>query len=252
MNSGEQNPVVVLDAKPTDAWVLATPWVQKYHVKGGPASNGRSGYVLSNANWDPYPMTNEIESFNTAFANMAVTVAVRIERFSDRVPTPFFTGINPREVMSEEDKRLAPYEAEAFFTYLDVWKELQLLTQSVPPDSSSSDNGVADLEAVSRLKASRGRQAVDLFMQLAAYDLSASTYWLDVRRLQDPKRQFGGPITAAWQGLRKTLPWRQEPHERADLPFGVIAYEFMLANPARTFIGTTPAMPATLPIPRAK
>jgi histidine ammonia-lyase len=252
MNSGEQNPVIVLDAKPTDAWVLATPWVSKYHVKGGPLSNGRSGYVLSNANWDPYPMTNQVEAFNLAFANMAVTVANRIERFSDRAPTPFFTGINPSQVMSPEDKRLAPYEAEAFFTYLDVWKELQTLTQSVPPDSSSSDTGVADLVAMSRLKAARGREAVDLFMQLAAYDLSAASYWLDVRKLQDPKRDFGAPVTATWTALRKVLPWRQEPADRADLPFGVILYRFMKANPARGFIGATPPMPATLPIPVAK
>ncbi|HTI67101.1 MAG TPA: aromatic amino acid ammonia-lyase [Caulobacteraceae bacterium] len=252
MNSGEQNPVIVLDAKPTDAWVLATPWVAKYHVNGGPLSNGRSGYVLSNANWDPYPMTNEVEAFNLAFANMAVTVANRIERFSDRTPTPFFTGVNPSEVMSAEDKRLAPYEAEAFFTYLDVWKELQTLTQSVPPDSSSSDNGVADLEAMSRLKAARGRQAVDLFVQLMGYDLTAATYWLDVRRIQDPKREFGQPVTAAWTALRKVLPWRQEPSQRADLPFGVIAYDFIAAHPARTFTGSPPPMPATLPLPAAR
>ena len=253
MNSGEQNPVVILDAKPTDAWVLSTPWVVKYHVKGGPASNGRSGYVMSSANWDPYPMTNQVEAFNLAFANMAVTVANRIERFSDRVPTPFFTGINPSEVMSAEDKRLAPYEAEAFFTYLDVWKELQTLTQSVPPDSSSSDIGVADLEAQSRLKGARGRQAVDLFMQLAAYDLTASTYWLDVRRIQDPKRAFDPTTTAVWTSLRKALPWRQEPSQRADLPFGVIAYDFMKANPASGFVkASVPAMPATLTLPVAK
>ena len=30
------------------------------------------------------------------------------------------------------------------------------------------------------------------------------------------------------------------------------AYEFMLANPARTFIADPPAMPATMPAPRAK
>jgi histidine ammonia-lyase len=252
MNSGEQNPVVMLDAKPTDAWVLATPWVSKYHVKGGPLSNGRSGYVMSSANWDPYPMTNEVEAFNLAFANMAVTVANRIERFSDRSPTPFFTGIRLGDVLTPEQKEDTPYEAEAFFTYLDVWKELQTLTQSVPPDSSSSDFGVADLEAMGRLKASRGRQAVDLFMQLESYDLAASTYWLDLRKIQDPRRDAGPAVTAVWTGLRKTLPWKQELAARTDLPFGVIAYDFMKANPARTFLGAGPPMPETPPLPTAR
>jgi hypothetical protein len=193
-----------------------------------------------------------VEAFNLALANMAVTVATRIERFSDRTPTPFFTNISPADLLNEDEKRLTPYEAEAFFTYADVWKELSALTQSVPPEAFGYDNGVADLGAMGRLKAARGREAVDLFMQLMAYDLSAASYWLDLRRIENARREFGGPVTAAWTGLRKVLPWRQEPAARADLPFGVIAYDFMMANPARSFIRAAPPMPATAPLPRAK
>jgi histidine ammonia-lyase len=250
MNSGEQNPAVVLDASPEDSWELSTPWLMKYYVKGGPASNGRHGYVVSNANWDPYPMTNEIEAFNLALANMAVAVAQRIERFSNRTPTAFFTGIKPEDVLTPEQFEKSPYVAEDFFTYLDVWKEMQSLTQSLPPDSNASDAGVADIEANSRLKAARGRQAVELHMQLLAHDLLIATYWMDVRKAQDPSRSFGKRATDAWQAFRRKLPWQLNLDERPDVPYGITAYEFLKSTPADTF-ATAPPMPAGLLVPVA-
>ena len=252
INSGEQNPVYILDVKPDSSWAMSTPWLEKYHVKGGPLSHGRSGYILSSANWDPYPMTNDVEAFNTALANMGSAIAQRVERFSDRTPTPFFTGIKPTDVLTPEQKANSPALSEAFFTFADLWKEMETLTQSVSPDSGGEDAGVADLEANTRLKANRGRQAVDLLMQMLAYDVITSTYWLDVRKTQDGTRDFGGPTTAAWSALRKELPWQQKTDDRIDLPYGVIAYRFMLATPARTFFSGGPPMPATLPLPRAQ
>jgi histidine ammonia-lyase len=252
MNSGEQNPAVILDVKPASAWVLSTPWLMKYHVKGGPLSGGRSGYILSNANWDPYPMANEVEAFNLALANVGVVVAQRVERFNDRGPTAFFTGVKPQDVLTPDQIAGSPSLSEPFFTFLDVWKEMQMLTQSVPPDASGADFGVADLEAVSRLKAARGRQAVDLFMQLLSYDLITSTYWLDVRKAQNGARNFGQGPTAAWTALRKVLPWQTPLDERPDLPYGVIAYRFMQDNPARSFFAAAPPQPAGPPLARAQ
>jgi histidine ammonia-lyase len=251
MNSGEQNPAIVLDASPGDSWELATPWVMKYYVKGGPLSNGRHGYVVSNANWDPYPVSNDIEAFNLAFANMAVAVAQRIERFSDRGPAAFFTGVKPADVLTPEQIAKSPSMSEPFFNYLDVWKEMQSLTQSLVPDSNGSDFGVADIEANTRLKAARGREAVDLHMQLLAYDLLTATYWMDVRKIQDGTRSFGGPATAAWQAFRQKLPWQQDLDSRPDVPYGVTAYEFLKATPARIFFAGGPAMPAAPLLPVA-
>ena len=235
MNSGEQNPAVVLDAKPEDSWELATPWLMRYHVKGGELSKGRSGYVVSNANWDPYPMTNDIEAFNVAFANMALAVASRIERFSDRGPVAFFTGIKPTDVLTPEQHRLSPSMSEPFFNYLDAWKEMQTLTQSLVPDSNGSDWGVADIEANTRVKASRGRQATDRFMHILSYDLLHATYWLDVRKAQDAKRNFGAAATGVWQAFRKDLPWQMEPDKREDVPYGLVAFRFLMNNEASQF-----------------
>ena len=245
INSGEQNPVVLLDASPSDSWELSTPQFMKYYVKGGPLSHGRHGYVISSANWDPYPMTNEIEAFTGALANMDAAIAQRIERFSDRGPTAFFTGIYPKDVLTPEQLRLSPALTEPYFAFMDVWAEIQSDAQAIAPEGNASDFGVADIEAYSRLKASRGRQVVDLSMQLLAYDLLTATYWLDIRKAEDPKRNFAPAPTAAWMALRKQLPWQQEVDSRPDIPYGVVAYRFLQQTPAGSFYSAGPRMPTT-------
>ena len=45
-----------------------------------------------------------------------------------------------------------------------------------------------------------------------------AAYWLDLRRAQDPKRQFGPPVTAAWSAYRKVSPWQALAAERPDRP----------------------------------
>jgi histidine ammonia-lyase len=123
-------------------------------------------YILSSANWDPYPMANEVEAFANAVANMDAAIAQRIERFSDRGPTPFFTGIYPKEVLTAEQLRLSPALTEPYFAFMDVWSEIQNDDHGVTPEGNASDFGVADIEAYSRLKGARGREVVDLTMQL--------------------------------------------------------------------------------------
>jgi len=245
INSGEQNPVVLLDAGPGDSWELSTPQFMKYYVKGGPLSHGRHGYVISTANWDPYPMTNEIEAFTIAMANMDAAVAQRIERFSDRGPTAFFTGIYPKDVLTPEQLRLSPNILEPYFAFMDVWAEIQNDAHSITAEGNASDFGVADIEAFSRLKAVRGRQVVDLTLQLLAYDLLTATYWLDVRKAEDSKRNFAPAPTAAWIAFRNVLPWQQEVDSRPDVPYGAVAYNFLKQTPASTFYSGGPLMPAT-------
>jgi histidine ammonia-lyase len=245
INSGEQNPVVLLDASPSDSWELSTPQFMKYYVRGGPLSHGRHGYVISTANWDPYPMANAIEAFTNAMANMDAVIAQRIERFNDRGPVAFFTGIYPKDVLSAEELRLSPSMREPYFAFLDVWAEIQNDAHSISAEANASDFGVADIEALTRLKASRGREVVDLTMQLLAYDLLTATYWLDVRKAQDPKRDFAPAPTAAWSAFRKVLPWQQEVDSRPDIPYGAVAYHFLNQTPASTFYAGGPPMPAT-------
>jgi len=134
---------------------------------------------------------------------------------------------------------------EPYFAFMDVWAEIQTDAHSVTPEGNAADVGVADIEAYSRLKAVRGRQVVDMTMQLLGYDLLTATYWLDIRRAQDPKRNFAPAPTAAWTAFRKLLPWQQEVDSRPDLPYGALAYNFLKQTPASSFYAGGPPMPAT-------
>jgi histidine ammonia-lyase len=247
INSADLNPMVIVGASPSDSWELSTPQMMRYYVKGGPLSHGQHGFVFSTANWDPYPMANDVEAFTNALANMDVAVAQRIERFTDRSPTPFFTGIKPADVLTPEQIRKSPALSEPFWVFMDLWQEIQSLSTSLVPEGNATDVGVADIEGQTRLKGSRGQQVVDLTFQLLAYDLWNSTYWMDLRKVQDGSRSFGPVPTAVWSAFRKQLPWQQDPETRPEVPYGLVAYDFLKANPARAFYPAGPTMPTTDP-----
>ena len=244
INSADLNPMVIVGASPSDSWELSTPQMMRYYVKGGPLSHGQHGYVFSTANWDPYPMANEMEAFTNALANMDVAVAQRIERFTDRSPTPFFTGIKPADVLSPEQIKNSPALSEPFWVFMDFWQEIQTLSQSLVPEGNAADVGVADIQAQTRLKGSRGQQVVDLTLQLLGYDLWNATYWMDVRKVQDPSRSFGPVPTNTWTAFRRILPWQQDPETRPQVPYGIVAYEFLKSTPATVFYPAGPPMPA--------
>ena len=253
INSSDLNPMVIVGASPTDSWELSTPQMMRYYVKGGPLSHGQHGYVFSTANWDPYPLANDIEAFTNAMANMDIAVAQRIERFTDRGPTAFFTGIKPAEVLTPEQLKKSPALSEPFWVFMDLWQEIQSLSQTLPPEGIAADAGVADIASLSRLKSSRSQQVVDLTLQLLGYDLWNATYWMDVRKAQNPSRNFGYAATAVWTAFRKVLPWQEEPAARPEIPYGIIAHRFIQSTPATKFYSTSPAMPvATSQIPAAQ
>ena len=253
INSSDLNPMVIVGASPTDSWELSTPQMMRYYVKGGPLSHGQHGYVFSTANWDPYPLANDIEAFTNAMANMDIAVAQRIERFTDRGPTAFFTGIKPAEVLTPEQLKKSPALSEPFWVFMDLWQEIQSLSQTLPPEGIAADAGVADIASLSRLKSSRSQQVVDLTLQLLGYDLWNATYWMDVRKAQNPSRNFGNAATAVWTAFRKVLPWQEEPAARPEIPYGIIAHRFIQSTPATKFYTTSPAMPASVPqIPAAR
>jgi histidine ammonia-lyase len=245
INSADLNPMVIVGASPSDSWELSTPQMMRYYVKGGPLSHGQHGFVFSTANWDPYPMANDEEAFTNALANMDVAVAQRIERFTDRSPTAFFTGIKPADVLTPEQIKKSPALSEPFWVFMDFWQEIQSLSQSLVPEGNATDAGVADIQAQTRLKGSRGEQVVDLTMQLLGYDFWNATYWMDLRKVQDPNRSFGPVPTAAWSAFRRVLPWQQEPAARPEVPYGILAYNFLKSTPAATFYPAGPAMPAS-------
>ncbi len=216
----------------------------KYYVKGGPRSNGKSGYILSNANWDPYPMANDIEAFTIALGNLGVVINQRIERFS----SPFFTVLQPKDVLTP--KQLAANEF-GFGGYLDadLFQEVQGLMNPVPPEGNAIVATVEDLQAQTKLKVQRAAKAVDVMNHLLAIDLLTGGFWMDVRKAQDGTRSFGAAPTAALAALRKVAPL--EGVGDSDKSIVQITHDFMLANPAAGFYRDTTAMPPGEPTPSA-
>ena len=195
-NSSDHNPAVHVGTSPGDSWELATAQLMRFYVKGGPLSHGQHGYILSNANWDPYPMANKLEGFVIALANMDVAVMLRIYRFSN----PFFTVVKLSEALPNGPQWTGGYYPVA------LQQEIQSLTNPVAPFGAAIVSTVEDLQAQTLIKVQHARRAVDTTFDLLAQDLLTASVWMDARRAQKPQRNFGPAPTALWVSFRKVVP----------------------------------------------
>jgi histidine ammonia-lyase len=220
-NSSDHNPAVHVGLGPEDSWELATPQMMKYYVKGGPLSHGQHGYIVSNANWDPYPMANKLENFVIAMANMDIAIMLRIERFR----STFFTVVSASDVLHDWERR------EPVYLPSDLQQELQTLTNPVAPFGSALESAVEDLQAETRLKVQRARQAVSLTYDLLGANLLEASLWLDVRKSQAPQRSFGAAPAAAWAAFRRIVPLTGDSGESRPMA----AAGFLRATLASTF-----------------
>jgi histidine ammonia-lyase len=234
MNSSDHNPAIRLGAVPADSWELSTPQLAQFYVKGSPRNHGQHGFVLSNANWDPYPMVNEIESFTIALANMDTAVAQRIIRFTN----PFFTASEHVDDSPGEPGRFHLTQGSELDA-IALMQEIQGLTNPVAPQGAGLIQNVEDLQSESRLKVNRARSTVDDTIELLAEDLLTGTYWLDRRKMQQPARRFGIPSEALWTAFRSTLPMDGGDRSTGSLPIHEIAVSFIRNNPAEHFYKET-------------
>ena len=225
VNSSDHNPAVNVGLSPKDSWELATPQMMRFFVKGGPHSHGQHGYIVSNANWDPYPMANRVESFLIALGNMDIAVMLRIERFRN----PFFTGVTAAQVL--------PDAAGGFYGYapVDLQQEIQSLMNPIAPFGSAIVGTVEDLQSQTRIKLQKARQAVDTTFDLLSFDLIEGSLWMDVRKTQDPSRSFGAAPTAVWSAFRQRVPLRQDA-AAPDVPsVPSVAAQFLRGTAASSF-----------------
>jgi histidine ammonia-lyase len=245
MNSSDHNPAVRTDLSPGDSWELSTPQMMKYYVKGGKESNGKHGFIVSNANWDPYPLANKLESFVTALANMDVAVALRIDRFAN----PFFTLANPAQLLhvKPEDRASLYLAGGGGFTPVDLQQEITSLSNPVAPSGAAIVGTVEDLQAQTRIKAYRARQAVGTTFDLLGHDFLNAALWLDIRKAQDPSRQFGAAPMAAWTAFRKKVPLLPSLDQPPTESRSFTAATFLRENPAHEFYpgSEMPDWPAT-------
>jgi histidine ammonia-lyase len=230
---------------PTSAPELNTPWFLQYYVAGGPNSSAcvgggvgpatgcQHGYILSNANWDPYPMDNEIEALTNAIANIAVNDDMVPLRFENT----FFTVIaaNDPSLPAAQLANSAP--GASGYTLADLLAQIQTLQNPVPAQGNSIVSTVEDLQAEGAIKVSRARLALDDLTWLLGQDLLTATRWLNIRQIQGQAlnlpRSFGQAPTAAWDAFRQVVPWQGTV--LPDVPPGTLAYDFLLANPASLF-----------------
>ena len=234
LNSSDHNPAIRVDVSPQDSWELNTPEMLKYYVKGGKNSNGKHGFIFSDANWDPYPLSNDLEAFTIALANMDIAIMLRAERFGSE----FFTGEGSQKI-------LASFGGGFFFAggfgNHETWQHVQAQIVPVPPEGYGGSSGVEELEAQSLLKAMRAQTAVDDTFRLLATDLVTGTRWLDVRKKQDATREFGPGPTAAWTAFRKVMPLQPDPSAAPPAPgaVGITTLAFLKSNPAWNFFPLT-------------
>ena len=237
VNSSDHNPAVNVGLSPKDSWELATPQMLRFFVKGGAHSHGQHGYIVSNANWDPYPMANKIEAFNIALANMDIAVMLRIERFRNA----FFTGVKVADVL--------PDARDGFFDYapVDLQQDIQSLMNPVAPFGSAIIGAVEDLQGQTRIKVQHARAAVATTFDLLGFDLLEGSLWMDVRKAQDAKREFGATPTAAWAAFRKVLPLSQVADEHGTRSVPSLTADFLRSTPAASFYGGLSAASSKTP-----
>ncbi len=231
MNSSDHNPAIRVGASPTDSWELSTPQLAQFYVKGGAHSHGQHGFILSNANWDPYPMANDLEAFTIALANMDVAVAQRMLRFT----STFFTVMSPADAAPGEPGRFAVTQGSELISAA-LMQEIQGLINPVPPEGSGLIKNVEDLQTQTRLKVTRAREVVDDTVDLLAEDLLTGTHWLDLRKDQLASRNFGTVPTAVWRAFRQVMPLTEDPAMPRDRPIHEIAARFIRARPAAGFV----------------
>src|SRR3984885_8339063 len=243
INSSDHNPAVRTDMSPGDSWDLSTPQMMKYYVKGGKNSHGKHGYIVSNANWDPYPMANKLEDFVIALANMDIAVSLRIDRFSN----PFFTSADPAKALNlPAGSEFAVYLAGGGgYTPVDLQQEIQSLTNPVAPSGAAIIGTVEDLQAQTRIKAYRVREAVNTTFDLLGHDLLNAAFWMDVRKAQDASRNFGSAPTTAWTAFRKIVPLLPVMDGSPMQPRPMTAVAFLKATPAANFYGGGETPPAS-------
>jgi histidine ammonia-lyase len=233
INTSDHNPAVLVGASPSDGWDMRTPEMMQFYVKGGPRSHGMHGYVLSSANWDPYPLATDIEAFSLGLANMDVAVEQRIRRFGD----PIFTVVNASDVLGP----LAYPPLQDYSDYLtgDLEHDVDSAIEPLRPTGQALISEVEDLQAQGDLKATHARAMVDATDGLLALDLLTGAYWMDVRAKQDPRRSFGAVPAAVRHALRLVVPLDSGTALPAR-PNGVTALDFMRTHPAAVFTGRRP------------
>ncbi|MEX2524733.1 MAG: hypothetical protein WD750_07225, partial [Gammaproteobacteria bacterium] len=125
-----------------------------------------------------------------------------------------------------------------------LWQDVQNVSKPISPEGFSVGlHAVADIQAQTRLKIHNLNLALEHMYDLIGQELMTASFWMDLRKLQDPQREFGAAPTAAWQAFREVVPFRYGAGERPTQPIGRLAARFLQENPASIFYPNGPPLP---------
>jgi histidine ammonia-lyase len=242
MNSSDHNPTSRPGVKPEDAWELSTPEMMKHHIKGGRFSNGVGGYIFSNSNWDPFPLMVSLEQVGIALINVDSVIVETQSRFSDT----FFTVVKAQDVMGPG------FGGGGGGSNYWLWPEIQSLAMPLAPPGIGTTANPADVGAVPLLRLERAEHLLAVQRELLAGQIVQGAYWMDVRKKQNPARQFGAGPTAALAAIRQIVPLQRPPGSPP--PAGSNQdqiMDFIKSTPASQFFRSTAVMPrpAYMPTP---
>ena len=234
INSSDHNPAVVPGASPSDSWELDTPWLRQYYVE--PTDTSPGGFIVSNANFVAQPWANDVQAFTMALSEAMAGSVQRVLRF----PDTFFTVVSDSDILASDVRSQAPAQG-ASYTISDLMAEIQVLANPIPAQGMTLVRNVEDMESYTRQRVATARSAVDTALRLVAQEMLSASYWVEVRKAQDPARSFPEGPMAALEALRTVLPWQaaEQPME----PVGEIVYRFMRDTPASDFFDADAPLP---------
>ena len=246
INSSDHNPSTAPGVKPSDSPELDTPWVRRYYVE--PNANTRGGFILSNANFNKTELAADVEQFVIGLTESVHTITLR----TLRIGQPFFSVITPGEVLTPEEILRAAPQHESAAALQALVDELQALANPIPATVDAERIHPDETTTFGSEKVAKARLALDAALRLIGQELLTASFWMDVRRVQNPERTFGAVPQSVHDAFRTIVPWQAAPNERPPLPaHAVIAYAFLRGNPPEEFMGADAPGPDVLARPAA-
>ena len=244
MNTSDHNPSTAPGVHPEDSPELQTPWLMRHYVeptpKNTPYEGWRSegGFTLSNSNYHQSELANDVEYLTLALASATHQIFLRARRISE----PFFSVIEPQDVLSPEELERAAPRNDGVEVLQDLFDELNALIIPVPLDHDYRPEWPDEERTWTSDRIAKARVTVDTALRLTSQELLAGTFWMDVRLAQNPEREFGDAPTCTWEAFREVIPWQMDPEDRPPDP-SEIAYEFLRDNDPAECLGDVAEAP---------
>ena len=238
MNTSDHNPSTAPGVRPEDSPELQTPWLMRHYVEPTPRDTpyegwrSEGGFTLSNSNYHQSELANDVEHLTLALASATHQIFLRARRISE----PFFSVIEPEDVLSSEELERAAPRHDGVEVLQALFDELNALIIPIPLDHDYRPEWPDEERTWTSDRIAKARVTVDTALRLTSQELLAGSFWMDVRQAQNPEREFGDAPTCTWEAFREVIPWQMDPEDRPPNP-GEIAYEFLLDNDPASCLG---------------